>query len=349
MPLRNRWTSECWLKCGGEVYFPSRSGEVRQSLREGLPIVTTAYECGKIRLDQTVYVNGTTLFQDVSVTNTGGAPEDCTLAFAIRPFNAEGACLLREIRFDGSDNSFVLDGTERFMLPGPPDSVHCSNLAGGDSAGFFATPAEMSAPSTGAACPAGLANGYAAYALTLAPGESRQLRAKMSLNGKETGERRRPQAEAAWKALLGSGTEITTPDERVNTILRASLATLLMLTDGDSVTPGPWTYHQFWFRDAAVMLRALDAFAFHARPARSYSLSPRGRSDPDTSVHRRGSGIRTGRHSGQHGSTPFSLMILRSSRISSLPSGRGPSGLHKNGVKNRTTIPAPFRDSCPRD
>jgi hypothetical protein len=85
----------------------------------------------------------------------------------------------------------------------------------------------------------------------------------MSLGGKETGEGDVGQAETAWKALLGSGTEITTPDERVNTILRASLATLLMLTDGDSVTPGPWTYHQFWFRDAAVMLRALDAFAFH--------------------------------------------------------------------------------------
>ena len=264
MPLRNRWTSECWLKCGGEVYFPSRSGEVRQSLREGLPIVTTAYQYGKIRLDQTVYVNGTTLFQEVSVVNTGGAPEDCTLAFAIRPFNAEGACLLREIRFEGSDNSFILDGTERFMLPGPPDSVRCSNLAGGDSAGFFAVKRETSGASAGAACPAGLANGYAAYALTLAPGESRTLRAKMSLNGLETGNGDVHQAEAEWNSLLASGTEITTPDEHVNTILKASLATLLMLTDGDSITPGPWTYHQFWFRDAAVMLRALDAFAFHA-------------------------------------------------------------------------------------
>ena len=44
MPLRNRWTSECWLKCGDDVYFPSRSRNVRQSLREGLPIVATAYE-----------------------------------------------------------------------------------------------------------------------------------------------------------------------------------------------------------------------------------------------------------------------------------------------------------------
>jgi hypothetical protein len=265
MPLRNRWTSECWLKCGGEVYFPSRSGDVQQSLREGLPIVTTTYEYGTIRLDQTVYVNGTTLFQEVSVTNRGSAERDCTLAFAIRPFNAEGACLLREIRFEGSDNSFILDGTERFMLPGPPDSVHCSNHAGGDSAGFFAVTGETSGASTGAACPVGLANGYAAYALELAPREHRNFRARMSLDGKKPGPGDVHQSEVAWKSLLGSGTEITTPDEHVNTILRASLATLLMLTDGDSITPGPWTYHQFWFRDAAVMLRGLDAFAFHTQ------------------------------------------------------------------------------------
>jgi hypothetical protein len=33
-----------------------------------------------------------------------------------------------------------------------------------------------------------------------------------------------------------------------------------MLTDGGSITPGPATYHQFWFRDAAYMLLALNRF-----------------------------------------------------------------------------------------
>jgi hypothetical protein len=265
MPLRNRWTSECWLKRGGDVCFPSRSRDVRQRLREGLPIVTTTYEYGEIRLDQTVYVNGATLFQEVSVANTGRTPEECTLAFAIRPFNAEGACLLREIRFEASTNSFIMDGTERFMLPGPPDSVHCSNHAGGDSADFFARPGGTNGASNGAACRAGLANGYAAYALELAPGESRTVRATMSLDGTETGPGDIRQTQAAWESLLGSGAEIITPDGEVNMILRASLSTLLLLTDGDSITPGPWTYHQFWFRDAAVMLRALDAFGFHTQ------------------------------------------------------------------------------------
>jgi hypothetical protein len=264
MALRNRWTSEWWLKCGDAVCFPSRSLNVMQTLRDGLPIVTTVHEEGGIRLEETVCVDGGVLIQEVAARNDGNAARECTLAIAIRPFNAEGACLLGEIRFERTGNTFVMDGAERLILSVPPDSVHCSNHAGGDSARIFDVGDGQADDSLEAACPAGLANGYASYKLTLAPGESRTFRARVRLEGTEAATGDMQHAEAAWRSLLASGTEITTPDERVNDILRASLSSLLMLTDGDSITPGPWTYHQFWFRDAAVMLRALDAFGFHS-------------------------------------------------------------------------------------
>ncbi|HLP14925.1 MAG TPA: hypothetical protein VK470_01630, partial [Bacteroidota bacterium] len=38
---------------------------------------------------------------------------------------------------------------------------------------------------------------------------------------------------------------------------------LLLLTDGDSITPGPASYHHFWIRDAAYMVNALDAYGHH--------------------------------------------------------------------------------------
>ncbi len=59
-----------------------------------------------------------------------------------------------------------------------------------------------------------------------------------------------------------------TPDENVNTLFTASLTTLLLLVDKESITPGPFTYHHFWFRDAAYMIYALDScgFAEHTRP-----------------------------------------------------------------------------------
>ncbi|HTY59453.1 MAG TPA: hypothetical protein VMF59_11585 [Bacteroidota bacterium] len=264
MPWRNRWTTECWLKQGEDVYFPSRSATVRQSLREGLPIVETLHSTGPIRMEQTHYVDGTTLIGEVSLRNTGSSPLECTMALAVRPFNAEGACLLHRIRFDEAANAFVMDECERLFLPGPPDAVRCSNHAGGDSAASFA-PADgprVAAPE--AVCPSGLANGYAAYGITLGPGGSRTFRTAVCLEGGSPSASGADHVASAWERLLGSGTIIVTPDRHIDSILRASVSTLLLLTDGDSITPGPWTYHQFWFRDAAIMLRALDVFAFHS-------------------------------------------------------------------------------------
>jgi hypothetical protein len=264
MPWRNGWTWECWLRHADITLFPSRASGVRQELLNGLPIVTTHFESGAIRMDQTVYVDGTTLIQESSIVNTGGRPETCALAYAIRPFNAEGACLLRDIRFDRSASAFIMGGTEHFMLPGPPDDVHCSNHAGGDSAVLFASGGRTDHPAAESVCRAGLANGYAAYRFTLVAGGSRTFRTALPLGARASLSGDIRKTESAWNALLETGTEILTPDRDLNMMVRASVCTLLMLTDGDSITPGPWTYHQFWFRDAALMLRALDVFGFHA-------------------------------------------------------------------------------------
>ncbi|MDE3058084.1 MAG: hypothetical protein KGJ59_09025 [Bacteroidota bacterium] len=67
---------------------------------------------------------------------------------------------------------------------------------------------------------------------------------------------------AYWKNLFDGSTEIKTPSERLNALLRSSLTSLLMLVDDTTITPGPATYHQFWFRDAVYMIWALDKFGF---------------------------------------------------------------------------------------
>jgi len=283
MPFRNRWSIEPWLKTGGTAYYPSRAAAVRQRVVDGLPVVATLFECGPFSMEETVYVTGSTLAVEVSLTNNGPEPGGCEIAFAVRPFNPEGACLLGDIRLDGKRHALILDGTEKVILPGDPSRCHFTSRHGGDSAVSFEAPAKPDS-TTGASCDAGLANGWAAYALKIGKGERRTLRALVPLEDSEAGAgapdgRSAPSgapdragmpagtlddARQAWKRALAGGTEIETPDEGVNTLLRSSVSTLLLLADGDAITPGPWTYHQFWFRDAAVMLRALDAFGYHA-------------------------------------------------------------------------------------
>ncbi len=50
---------------------------------------------------------------------------------------------------------------------------------------------------------------------------------------------------------------------------------MLLFHDGDEITPGPFTYHRFWFRDAAYQLAALDRYGFHAEAAEVLRSYPR--------------------------------------------------------------------------
>jgi hypothetical protein len=63
------------------------------------------------------------------------------------------------------------------------------------------------------------------------------------------------------------------PEDRLAAAVDANRRFLLLLHDGDEITPGPSTYHRFWFRDAAYLLAALDRYGYHeevAQVLRSY-------------------------------------------------------------------------------
>jgi hypothetical protein len=61
----------------------------------------------------------------------------------------------------------------------------------------------------------------------------------------------------AWQAKLDAGLTLRLPDARLEESWTVNVGHLLVLHDGDSITPGPGLYHQFWMRDAAYMLDAL--------------------------------------------------------------------------------------------
>jgi hypothetical protein len=110
-----------------------------------------------------------------------------------------------------------------------------------------------------------MASGYGAYQLDLAAGKSYTLDCycQLQCNGPliipgQAIEK----IKSDWNQILSGGVNISTPDLRINNLLHAAISSLMLLTDQTSITPGPATYHQFWFRDATYMLLALDRFGF---------------------------------------------------------------------------------------
>ena len=261
-PFRNSWSLDIWMKTDQGSLFPSLEDSCHQSLRNGIPVVNTEFTFGRFHLGETVYVARSTLVQKIVVTNLRKRRSTCEIAIAIRPFNPEGIALTHSVRFDRTRTVFHIDQTT-VSLPGPPTRVHCSDYSTGDSAQEFRNPS-ATVERTEVDSPSGLANGFATYVLALKPGESRSFLVSVPLESTAGEVQTAETVTEDWEELLSHGASVTTPDVRLNDMIRASLTTLLMLGDGDSITPGPWTYHQFWFRDAAYMLRALDVFGFHA-------------------------------------------------------------------------------------
>ena len=76
-----------------------------------------------------------------------------------------------------------------------------------------------------------------------------------------------------WGTHVARGMRLELPDPRLASCVAANRAFLLLLHDGDEITPGPSTYHRFWFRDAAYLLGALDRYGYEREVAevlRSY-------------------------------------------------------------------------------
>jgi hypothetical protein len=262
-PLRDGWSLDVWLEVNGVIHFPSKSATVRQRLVNDCPIVETRFVFDGVELTVTTFVVKTELVHRATIRNASTATKNCTIYFAVRPFNPEGIALIHDIKYVHSDAILVVDHGTRIRVGGSPKIVCCSNHEQGDCSRRL-----LQSESTVAAehihCNVGLANAAVGFAAELPSRSSETFETTCVLqepailwtrsNGVDPVE--------SWEALLQKGMQLASPDPRMNSLFKSSLTTLLLLIDKESITPGPFTYHQFWFRDAAYMIRALDVAGY---------------------------------------------------------------------------------------
>lgn len=290
-PWYDGWSLDWWIGADDRWHLPSRDVAVRQRLVGASPVVETAMSIPSGDAVQRVYAvrrsstEGGGELVVVEVENMSRVP--FALAIAVRPYTPEGLSVIERIDLRGS--TVAVDGRVALMLPRPPRRVAGSTFHEGDSAATVVAgeaPERWRGPVRD---PAGLAQAAFVYplahgttfrvAIPLVP-EARTRRpgvARRRLAGAPAFPDALPPAQAVakgWQAQSDRGMRLVLPDDRLAEAVAANRRYLLLLHDGDEITPGPATYHRFWFRDAAYLLGALDRYGYHDEVAQVLASYP---------------------------------------------------------------------------
>ena len=278
-PFPNGWSIDTWLFSNNKIYYPSSAASCGQRLIDDLPVVETIFDFEGIFLKLTSYTEKDLLVHKAEIENRSASSKDCRIIISIRPFNTEGVGIADSISFDLNKNKFLVNNNEQIFFNVKPDLIHCSDFNNGDAAEVF-TKEVNGKNNFFSECPYGLASAIAVFNKSMGNNDIYTVQTCCNLNGVSPVNSIKNEIPYSvsinyWNNILGDSASINTPDPKLNSILKASLSTLLMLTDGESITPGPFTYHQFWFRDAAFMIFALDKFGFDKYTAQIVKSFPK--------------------------------------------------------------------------
>jgi hypothetical protein len=290
-PWYDGWSLDWWIGADDRWHVPSREVAVRQRLVDATPVVETAMSIPSGDAVQRVYAVRRSSAEGggelVVVEIENASPVPVALALAVRPYNPEGLAVIERIDLRGS--AVAVDGRVALLLPRPPRRVAASTFHDGDSAATVFGGGAGERWVAPVRDPAGLAQ--AAFVYPLAHGAT--FRAAIPLEGGTRA--RRPAAAhrrlmaapafpealppasavaAGWRSQSDRGMRLVLPDDRLADAVAANRRFLLLLHDGDEITPGPATYHRFWFRDAAYLLDALDRYGYHEEVARVLASYP---------------------------------------------------------------------------
>lgn len=256
-PEPDGWSLEWWVRADGRWWVPGRH-PVEQRLVDALPIVETELPVGGGSVVHRAYAAGSAVA--VEVTNRTAAPIE--LALAVRPYNVEGLAVVEELAVEPAGRILVA-GEVAVTVDGAPTRTAASTFRHGDSHRVVVDDLPAPPRAQRVTCPAGLAQG--AVVVEVAAGAT--ARAVVPLRPAVTTAAPLAEVRATWQAALDRGLRVRLPDARLQEAVEANRAAMLVLHDPGSITPGPATYHRFWFRDAAYQIAALDRWGFHDEAA----------------------------------------------------------------------------------
>ena len=270
---------------------------VSQSLQDGdLPIPTVTWAFDDWTLAITAFAEGTPeqaqLYGQYVLTNTSNTPRTLTLALMVRPFQVNGPSQFLAIpggvgpieQIDWNGSTLVLNDAIRISSLAAPDGVAISPFdSGADPQSLLAAadrrrdPAVRHVDSDRST----LMSGALLYDVSLQPGEARTFGLVARLAGPTPDlapgadvaavlDAARTRVAAPWREKLDRF-DLTLPpaQQRIEDVMRSSLAHMLMSRQGPILQPGTRSYNRSWIRDGAMMAEGLNRLG-HATLSADY-------------------------------------------------------------------------------
>jgi hypothetical protein len=284
-PWFDGWSLDVWIHTQGRLIAPSQLGKVIQFLHESLPIVITTYTEAGLQVTQEVWgqrVGGReTAIEKVRIQNVSDHRIDAKVYFSVRPYNPEGMSLIQKLEYH-EEGFLKVNNALAVVFQERPNRVSCSDQRVGDVSIVLPEMEECHSLD----CEAGMATSIFEYQLSLEPQDRREYGAICTTSPVKSVEKEavsyfagdmasgKESAVREWEDMLSKGLSVSLPDAKINECFRANSAFLHLFDDGDEITPGPLTYHRFWFRDAAFLINALDKLGYSEQAKRKLVTYP---------------------------------------------------------------------------
>jgi hypothetical protein len=278
MPRAGAYALTFWLYLNGELIAVGEKGKLNQEKKEGyLPIIETTWTLPEVRIKLISFADNVVgkdvCFTRIQLTNLSKRANSISLFAVITPWGPEEFHPVSEIQYDDKLYTFIVENKLAVIFEDKPASYSCSDY----ETGYICVDAldGKLENNSGCKCPLGFASGSVCFPVSLAPHEEKNLDMKLLIdlvdpnsqlvvdikNAEINAHLRK--VEEYWKDKLKEGIDIQIPDDLAMETYKSILIDLLLLRDGENITPGPTMYHGDWIRDRAHLLYALEMAGFH--------------------------------------------------------------------------------------
>lgn len=267
----------------GKVHHWANTEETQGLLDDYLPLPWVE-RSGPVGLRVSSFATkdaGGTVYACYTLTNHEPTAKQAKLVLALRPIQVnpewQHSGIQAEIKNLTVTPSALSFGPEqKIFLLTPADQVGATTFADGEMGRrlqFGDLPTSAAAEDS-----AGLASGFAAYDVALAPGESKSFWWRYSVNGpSDAGAKTAAEAVALerkvadeWRSALASvKIQLPESEQRLVNLIRSNLAYIMINRDGVRLQPGSRNYNRSWIRDGALMSAAMMHFGV-MEPAREF-------------------------------------------------------------------------------